>query len=167
MPIATTTTKTTALATISKTSTLLAENYLKLDMVSTKPPNWQSNSTDTWNSPISPYRQHNATPSTTPCTFRLRQWDRCHSTVMYLPREPQLKATTTMSKTSTPLVKYSDESDGEKKKSHLPKNAPHDIWIFMCRYGEMYYYCTLTAALTIIILTILANLCLFLIISCI
>ncbi len=41
-----------------------------------------------------------------------------------------------------------------------PKVLPQNIWIFIGHYREMYYYCTPTAALTLIILTILANLCL-------
>ena len=45
------------------------------------------------------------------------------------------------------------------------KTLPHDICIFMCRYREMYYYFILTAAWTLIILTMLATFCLFLIIS--
>ena len=45
------------------------------------------------------------------------------------------------------------------------KTLPHNICTFMCRYREMCYYFILTAAQTLIILTILANFCLFLIIS--
>ena len=41
----------------------------------------------------------------------------------------------------------------------------NDNCIFMCRYCKMYYYFTLTAVRTLIILTILAHFCHFLIIS--
>jgi hypothetical protein len=39
----------------------------------------------------------------------------------------------------------------------LPKNAPHDICIFMCSYGEMYYYFILTAVRTLIILSMMTG----------
>ncbi len=43
--------------------------------------------------------------------------------------------------------------------------SPHNVCIFMCRYRKMYYYCTLTAAWTLIFLTISTDVSLFLIIS--
>jgi hypothetical protein len=43
--------------------------------------------------------------------------------------------------------------------------SPHNVCIFMCHYRKMYYYCTLTAAWTLIFLTISADVSLFLIIS--
>ncbi len=43
--------------------------------------------------------------------------------------------------------------------------SPHNVCIFMCRYRKMYHYCTLTAAWTLIFLTISADVSLFLIIS--
>jgi hypothetical protein len=49
--------------------------------------------------------------------------------------------------------------------SRLPNPPPHNICIFMCRYREILYYFILTVAWTLIILTILANFCLFSIIS--
>ena len=43
--------------------------------------------------------------------------------------------------------------------------SPHVIFIFICWYRKMYCYITLTAAWTLIILAIFADVCLFLIIS--
>jgi hypothetical protein len=40
--------------------------------------------------------------------------------------------------------------------------SPHHLCIFICRYQKLYYYCTLTSALTLIFLTIWPPICLFL-----
>ena len=58
----------------------------------------------------------------------------------------------------------------ETKKSNIlwvicQNTSPHNFCLFMCHYRKMYYYCTLTAAWTLIFLTISADVSLFLIIS--
>ncbi len=44
--------------------------------------------------------------------------------------------------------------------------SPHHLCIFICHYQKLYYYCTLTSALTLIFLTIWPPICLFFIKSC-